>query len=90
MTCTFLGGSPGSWLGVRAYSEFGWSGIAGLTALAAAAALTRHLAHRRSATRRLPPRPPTGRRHPHGVTQTAHETGRAAAGTDPADRVSCP
>jgi predicted MFS family arabinose efflux permease len=50
MTCTFLGGSAGSWLGVRAYSEFGWGGIAGLTALASAAALTRHLAHRRTAT----------------------------------------
>lgn len=48
MTCTFLGGSAGSWLGVRAYSEFGWGGIAGLTALASATALTRHLAHRRS------------------------------------------
>jgi predicted MFS family arabinose efflux permease len=51
MTCTFLGGSAGSWLGVRAYSEFGWGGIAGLTVLASAAALTRHLAHRRSAAR---------------------------------------
>jgi predicted MFS family arabinose efflux permease len=50
MTCTFLGGSAGSWIGVRAYSEFGWGGIAGLTALASAAALTRHLAHRRSAS----------------------------------------
>ena len=77
MTCTFLGGSVGSWLGVRAYSEFGWSGIAGLTALASAAALTRHLAHRRSAARTA-------------AAQTAHQTGRAAAGTDPADRVSCP
>jgi hypothetical protein len=50
MTCTFLGGSADSWIGVRAYSEFGWGGIAGLTALASAAALTRHLAHRRSAS----------------------------------------
>jgi hypothetical protein len=50
MTCTFLGGSAGSWIGVRAYSEFGWGGMAGLTALASAAALTRHLAHRRSAS----------------------------------------
>ncbi|MCW2906087.1 MAG: transporter [Actinomycetia bacterium] len=50
MTCTFLGGSAGSWIGIRAYSEFGWGGIAGLTALASAAALTRHLAHRRSAS----------------------------------------
>src|SRR6202034_2080102 len=49
MTCAFLGGSAGSWIGVRAYSEFGWGGIAGLTALASAAALPRHLAHRRSA-----------------------------------------
>jgi predicted MFS family arabinose efflux permease len=78
MTCTFLGGSAGSWLGVRAYSEFGWAGIAGLTALASAAALTRHLAHRRSAGRPA-------------ATQPARETGRAdAAGTDSADRVSYP
>ena len=39
MTCAFLGGSAGSWLGVRAYSEFGWPGIAGLTPLASATAL---------------------------------------------------
>ena len=78
MTCTFLGGAAGSWLGVRAYSEFGWGGIAGLTALASAVALTRHLVHRRSAGRPA-------------ATPTAHQTGRAdAAGTDPADRVSCP
>jgi hypothetical protein len=63
---------------VRAYSEFGWGGIAGLTGLASAAALTRHLAHRRSAA--WP-----------GPTQPVRETGTAAAaGTDPADRVSCP
>ncbi len=49
MTCAFLGGSAGSWLGVRAFGEFGWGGLAGLTALASAGALTRHLAHRRSA-----------------------------------------
>ena len=61
MTCAFLGGSAGSWLGVRAYSEFGWAGIAGLTTLASAAALTRHLAHRRSAARRRPARPAGGR-----------------------------
>ena len=29
MTCAFLGGSAGSWLGVRAYTQFGWGGIAG-------------------------------------------------------------
>lgn len=85
MTCTFLGGSAGSWLGVRAYSEFGWGGIAGLTALASATALTRHLMHRRSAAQTaaalLVP----------AASQTAAGTGRAdAAGPDPADRVSCP
>jgi hypothetical protein len=88
MTCTFLGGSAGSWLGVRAYSEFGWGGIAGLTVLASAAALTRHLAHRRSAARPAAAQMAAART---AVTQTARETGRVdAAGTDPADRVSCP
>jgi hypothetical protein len=85
MTCTFLGGSAGSWLGVRAYSEFGWGGIAGLTALASAAALTRHLMHRRSAAQTAAALPVPA------ASQTAAGTGRAdAAGTDPADRVSCP
>jgi predicted MFS family arabinose efflux permease len=88
MTCTFLGGSAGSWLGVRAYSEFGWGGIAGLTVLASAAALTRHLAHRRSAARPAAAQMAAART---AATQTARETGRVdAAGTDPADRVSCP
>ena len=87
MTCTFLGGSLGSWLGVRAYSEFGWSGIAGLTALGAAAALARHLAHRRSAG---PPAATQTGVTETGVTQAAQQTGTAAAGTDPAGRVSCP
>jgi predicted MFS family arabinose efflux permease len=43
MTCVFLGGSAGSWLGVRAYTALGWLGIPGLIALAAAVALARHL-----------------------------------------------
>jgi predicted MFS family arabinose efflux permease len=43
MTCVFLGGSAGSWLGVRAYTALGWAGIGGLVALAAAVALIRHL-----------------------------------------------
>ncbi|MBO1419711.1 MFS transporter, partial [Streptomyces sp. FH025] len=40
MTCAFLGGSAGSWLGVRAYDRWGWPGVCALLALAAAAALT--------------------------------------------------
>ncbi|MFC5183793.1 MFS transporter [Actinomadura harenae] len=44
MTCSFLGGSAGSWLGIRAYTHLGWPGVCALTALtattAAATALT--------------------------------------------------
>ncbi|MFG2951442.1 hypothetical protein [Streptomyces adustus] len=42
MTCAFLGGSVGSWLGVRAYSTFGWNGVCGLVMLLAGLALLRH------------------------------------------------
>jgi predicted MFS family arabinose efflux permease len=35
MTCSFLGGSGGSWLGVRAYTRLGWPGVCLLVALAA-------------------------------------------------------
>jgi predicted MFS family arabinose efflux permease len=88
MTCAFLGGSAGSWLGVRAYSEFGWTGIAGLTALASAAALTRHLAHRRSAGAA-----PAGRAQEAGAAATAPAGADGAAvadGPGGANRVSCP
>jgi predicted MFS family arabinose efflux permease len=47
MTCAFLGGSVGSWLGARAYIRFGWPGVCALVALLAALALARHLIHRR-------------------------------------------
>jgi predicted MFS family arabinose efflux permease len=39
MTCAFLGGSAGSWIGVRAYAAFGWSGVCGAIAVAGAVAL---------------------------------------------------
>ncbi|WP_235455337.1 MFS transporter [Streptomyces olivochromogenes] len=42
MTCAFLGGSAGSWLGVRAYGWLGWPGVTGLVALSASVALVRH------------------------------------------------
>ncbi|MGW0535028.1 MFS transporter [Streptomyces sp. NPDC003032] len=48
MTCAYLGGSVGSWLGARAYGAFGWPGVCGLVAVLAALALVRHLLHRRS------------------------------------------
>jgi predicted MFS family arabinose efflux permease len=43
MTCAYLGGSAGSWLGVRAYGQAGWRGVCALVALLAALALARHL-----------------------------------------------
>jgi predicted MFS family arabinose efflux permease len=48
MTCAYLGGAVGSWLGVRAYGRFGWPGVCVLVAALTTAALARHL----SATRR--------------------------------------
>jgi predicted MFS family arabinose efflux permease len=45
MTCAFLGGSAGSWLGVRIYGVLGWAGLCGLVALAAMLSLARHLLH---------------------------------------------
>jgi predicted MFS family arabinose efflux permease len=45
MTCAFLGGSAGSWIGVKTYALWGWIGVCGAIALAGAAALARHLVH---------------------------------------------
>ncbi|WP_318658232.1 MFS transporter [Streptomyces triticiradicis] len=42
MTCAFLGGSTGSWLGVRAYTDFGWNGVCALVVVLAGLALLRH------------------------------------------------
>jgi predicted MFS family arabinose efflux permease len=50
MTCAFLGGSAGSWLGVRSYSTFGWNGVCGLVALLAGLALLRHVLRSREVT----------------------------------------
>lgn len=44
MTCAYLGGSGGSWLGVRIYGRAGWQGVCALVALLAVIALARHLA----------------------------------------------
>jgi predicted MFS family arabinose efflux permease len=43
MTCVFLGGSAGSWLGVRAYLSFGWAAVCALVAILAVVAFARHL-----------------------------------------------
>ncbi|MDA3629511.1 MFS transporter [Saccharopolyspora sp. WRP15-2] len=39
MTCAYLGGSAGSWLGVRAFAHFGWPGVCGLVVLLSGSAL---------------------------------------------------
>ncbi|MEU1216573.1 MFS transporter [Streptomyces sp. NPDC005790] len=46
MTCAYLGGSAGSWLGVRAYDRVGWGAVCALVALLAALALVRLLVGR--------------------------------------------
>ena len=43
MTCVYLGGTAGSWLGARAYGGFGWLGVCALVAALTAVALGRHL-----------------------------------------------
>ncbi|MET9793659.1 MFS transporter [Streptomyces canus] len=48
MTCAFLGGSAGSWLGTRAYLQLGWGAVCALIALTAILALAAYLAGRRS------------------------------------------
>ena len=39
MTCAFLGGSAGSWIGVKTYALWGWTGVCGAIALAGTIAL---------------------------------------------------
>lgn len=43
MTCAYLGGSAGSWAGVRVHDRAGWPGVCALVALLASLSLARHL-----------------------------------------------
>ncbi|MEU9034033.1 MFS transporter [Streptomyces sp. NPDC048352] len=43
MTSAYLGGTLGSWLGVRAYTGFGWGAVCALVGAAAAGALACHI-----------------------------------------------
>ncbi|MFI6684267.1 MFS transporter [Streptomyces sp. NPDC050485] len=54
MTCSFLGGSAGSWLGIRAYAEVGWPGVCALMAALALLALTAYLVAPRGQRSRTP------------------------------------
>ncbi|MEU8851998.1 MFS transporter [Streptomyces sp. NPDC048564] len=50
MTCAYLGGTAGSWLGARAYGRFGWTGVCALVATLTAVAVARHLSRRNAVT----------------------------------------
>ncbi|MFJ2822344.1 MFS transporter [Streptomyces toxytricini] len=43
MMCAYLGGTAGSWLGVRLYAQHGWGAVCVLVAALASAGLLRHL-----------------------------------------------
>jgi predicted MFS family arabinose efflux permease len=60
MTCAFLGGSVGSWLGVRTYNGLGWDGVCLVVAALAFLALARHLStpRGRAVTALAQPTPP--------------------------------
>ncbi|MFI1584402.1 MFS transporter [Embleya sp. NPDC020630] len=58
MTCSFLGGSAGSWLGIHTYTRLGWQGICALTALAATIVLLIHVASHRHGRTRATAKPP--------------------------------
>ncbi|WP_051858801.1 MFS transporter [Streptomyces xanthophaeus] len=47
MTCAYLGGTAGSWLGVRAHTAYGWPAVCALIAALAGLALVHHLSPRR-------------------------------------------
>ena len=53
MTCAYLGGSMGSWVGARACTSFGWLGVCGSCRVARRVALARHLEAVGSAPGRL-------------------------------------
>ncbi|MDP9640848.1 putative MFS family arabinose efflux permease [Actinopolyspora lacussalsi] len=43
MTCAYLGGSAGSWIGSHVYDLFGWAGVCGFVVVLTMPALLRHL-----------------------------------------------
>ncbi|MET9604208.1 MFS transporter [Streptomyces sp. NPDC006512] len=70
MTCAYLGGSAGSWLGVRAYGLAGWGAVCALVAALATLALVRHLTPPR---RRGTPAGPCGT--PQGAPAPGYDAG---------------
>ncbi|MEV6110801.1 MFS transporter [Streptomyces sp. NPDC051940] len=70
MTCAYLGGSAGSWLGARAWDAAGWPGVCGLLALLSGAALVRHSVRRSPGRTPAPTGPYAERRTPHRTQET--------------------
>ncbi|WP_425086161.1 MFS transporter [Streptomyces hainanensis] len=62
MTCAYLGGGAGSWLGARLYGRGGWPAVCALLATLTGLALARHLVGPRALPREGHPRGTTGRR----------------------------
>jgi predicted MFS family arabinose efflux permease len=58
MTCAYLGGAAGSWLGLRAYEHLGWPGVCALVAVLAGLGGLARLSRARSATAPRTFRPP--------------------------------
>lgn len=50
MTCSYIGGSVGSWLGAQLCTAFGWTAVSALVAVTAGIALTRHFIARTAAS----------------------------------------
>ncbi|MFH8366843.1 MFS transporter [Streptomyces sp. NPDC018031] len=76
MTCSYLGGTAGSWLGVRAHTAFGWPAVCAVLALLAAVALVRHLVPRRGAAPPAPAGGPGTPARPRAGTPHARGAGR--------------
>ncbi|MFF5448681.1 MFS transporter [Streptomyces sp. NPDC012888] len=82
MTCAYLGGTAGSWLGVHALTRFGWPAVSTVVALLAATALVRHLTPRRHHG--------TAPGHPAPVSAPATATPAAAGPTAAAPAAPAP
>ncbi|GAA4622060.1 MFS transporter [Actinoallomurus vinaceus] len=78
MTCAYLGGSAGSWLGTRAYEHAGWPGVCALAAALTALALARHVLT------------PPGRRPPRGTDTGDRLTEEQSANRPRKDRHVAP
>jgi predicted MFS family arabinose efflux permease len=80
MTCAYLGGSVGSWLGARAYAQFGWLGVCAVLALCAALALAGHLTSTAGTGRHPRPSAVLGAapRDVRTATPASHDSGRFA------------